>query len=82
MHERQPPWTPKRLLKDLSRGVFYREGGGWTEDPESARAFQNIKELLQFCEQEGLRDAEVVEYFGRELPEPDSSGEAQRGNAG
>ena len=67
MRETGAPWPPRHLLRDVKRHVFYTANGGWTEDPDSARDFQDIKEMLEICDKQQLRDVEVVEYFGREL---------------
>ncbi len=72
--DQHQPWPPKRLLRDLSRGAFYKDGGGWTDDPEGARDFPDLQEVVKVCQEHNLRDVEVVEYFGRELAATEDSG--------
>ncbi len=77
MSDKVAPWKPRQLLRDVRRHVFYTEGGGWTEDPDHARDFPDIKQMLEICDQQHLRDVEVVEYFGRELdPEEEAQSPA------
>ncbi len=55
--------SPRHLLRDISRNVFYKGPGDWTADVEHAMSFSDMQELIATCERCEIRDAEVVEHF-------------------
>lgn len=57
----------RRLLRDLDRNLYYGQDGNWTQDPQLARDFPDMHELIATFELHDLPRAEIVEHYGDRL---------------
>ena len=73
-----PARRATQLLRDLTKNAFYKEGGGWTRDPEEAKHFTELSEVVAACDLLCINTGEVVEYYSYSLEDAaPSAAEAQ-----
>lgn len=54
--------SPRWILRDIAKQLYYKEGGDWTTEVEKAKDFSSLEELVAAWNQCGVRDAEIVEH--------------------
>jgi len=50
----------RTFLRDIQSGLYFKECGKWTPDPERARDFKLINRAIRHAEKTGLRGVELI----------------------
>lgn len=54
----------KRVVRNKITRAFLDANGGWADDFESARRFEDVKSVMEACAEHGLTDVELVLVMG------------------
>ena len=60
----------RRIVRHKPTGLFYLETGGVTPYEDQAVNFPRIEDAVEFCQEHGLLDVDLVVKSGQPLPDP------------
>jgi hypothetical protein len=53
----------KRLVRNIKTGKFLM-GGGWTDDKNEATSFNSLRDAVDACSRQNLKETQLVMSFG------------------
>jgi hypothetical protein len=59
----------RRIVRHKPTGLFYMETGGVTAYEDQAANFPRIEDAVDFCQEHGLLDVDLVVKSGEPLPD-------------